>query len=153
MARKKKKKGEKFIGIHGKMYTSPAYESLSTNAKVLLTHFKWLYNGRNNGELAISIKQVMKLCRIGSNKATEAILELLYTGFIKVKKIGRFSTNMASEYSLTCEKMGTREPANDWRHYPENNGNKIRGKNLDEYCKNLYSYLQGKPNTIVDEYE
>lgn len=150
MARKNKKKGEKFIGIHGKMYKSQAFESLSPNAVRVFIELKWRYNGYNNGEIAFSIGQTQKLCKIGSDKAKIAIMELLHSGFIRIRKIGLFTTNMATEYELTCEKMGNNEPRNEWKYYPDNDGNKIRGKNLNEYHKNLDRYLAKKINSRKD---
>lgn len=150
MARKKKKSKSKSVVVFDMMYESQAFKALSPNAVRIFLEFKWRYNGYNNGQVAFSIGQAMKLCRIGSNKAKLAIMELLQTGFIRIRKIGMFTTNMASEYELTFERMGNHEPRNDWRYYPDNEGNKIRAKNLNEYCKNLDEYRSTLINRVKD---
>ncbi len=148
MKKRKKKSGEKYIGIHGQMYKSPAFKTLSPNAVRIFAEMKWRYNGSNNGEISLSIREGAKLCKIGTNKSLSAIMELLHTGLIKIKKLGVFTTNEATEFIITSEKLNNREATNEWRYYPENDGNKIRGKNLFEYLQNLDGYLDTKINVV-----
>lgn len=146
--RGKKGKSDKFVGIFSKMYISPAFKGLSPNAVRILIELKWRYNGFNNAEISISIREIKKICSIGSDSATGAIMELLKHGFIRIQRIGLFTTNMASTYELTFEDVGTRKAKNDWGSFPHNMGNKIEGKTLNEYLKNLDEYLADKVNVL-----
>jgi hypothetical protein len=76
------------------------------------------------------------------------LFELLTHGFIYIAKLGEFTTNLASEYTLTFEDMGKKKATNDWRFYPDNDGNKIRGKSLYEYRSNLDRYLATLINRV-----
>ena len=53
-------KREPFVMLPRYVMNSPAYASLSCYAECLLLRMKALYNGRNNGELHMSVRQAQK---------------------------------------------------------------------------------------------
>ena len=50
-------KREPFMMMPRHVMHSPAYRSLCNDARALLLELKDLYNGRNNGELHMSVRQ------------------------------------------------------------------------------------------------
>jgi hypothetical protein len=62
---------------------SAAYRSLSLRARCLLVELKALYNGSNNGELFLSVRDAVARLNTGTHQATAAFRELEDRGFIK----------------------------------------------------------------------
>lgn len=105
-----KSKGQ-FVRLHHDLICSTAWEGLSAQARVVLIQIAKRFNGRNNGTLAASVRDLAHECRISKNTATKAIGELIGAGFIELVKQGAFSLKMrhAAEYRLTwerCDKTG-----------------------------------------------
>ncbi len=148
MAKGAKKRKEKFVGIFAPMYRSDVFNDLSPYAVRILMELKWRYNGYNNGEIGFSIREGVKLCAIGTEKSKKAILELLTHGFIRIRKIGRFTTNESTEFELTFEPYVGRPARHDWKYWPANEGNKIRAKNLHEYLTYLSEYRSTQINQL-----
>ncbi len=122
------------------MLASPAYRSLSTNARCLLEEFQRIYRPDRNGHLSISTKNAAKLLNISEPSASNAFYELAACGFIKLKNYALWQERKAREFSLTFEPMNNREPTDEWKEftpgkpYPVPGRKKSRPKKQGQNC-------------------
>lgn len=70
--------------------SSPAWKSLSMTSRCLEMELKSLYNGQNNGDLYLSIREAALRLKIAPGTASKAFNELQEKGFIKPKQKGSF---------------------------------------------------------------
>lgn len=85
------------------LLASPAWRSLSTNAKALYVDLKRLYNGMNNGELAMSSRDAGDLLNASHHTGARALTELQEHGFIAITAKSNFTrkVKLATLYRLT----------------------------------------------------
>src|SRR5258708_1232645 len=76
--------------LYGWMLNSPAYRSLTPLARALLIELYALHNGKNNGELYLSVRDAAKRLNVGKTKAAPAFAELVDRQFIKARQTGDF---------------------------------------------------------------
>ena len=69
---------------------SGAYRSLDLYARCLLVELKALYNGANNGDLYMSLRDATRKLSTGMHQATAAFRQLVDRGFIKARQRGAF---------------------------------------------------------------
>jgi hypothetical protein len=81
---------EKHVRLYRWELQSAAYRSLSLRARCLLVELKALYNGSNNGELFLSVRDAAARLKTGLHQATAAFRELVDRGFIKPRQRGSF---------------------------------------------------------------
>jgi len=103
-----------FIALERYIKASPAWQSLSLPARCAYLEFLDLYDGGNNGRLALSASTLAAKLRIGRATAARAILELEGRGFIEAVRRGGFNlksgARRATEWRLTryrCDVTGT----------------------------------------------
>jgi hypothetical protein len=70
---------------------SPAFRSLSIGARALLIELKTLYNGSNNGQLFLSVREAARRLNRGKNFAAKCLRELEDRGFIRPNVVGAFN--------------------------------------------------------------
>lgn len=96
-------KSPPFVRLFNYVIDSPGYRALSMVGRAALIEVARLYNGMNNGQLALSARDLGD--RIGKSKSTaaRALIELEDMGFIETVRMGRFSqrNRKACEYRLT----------------------------------------------------
>lgn len=98
--------GPPFIQLFRYMQDSPAWLALSPVARASWLEVARLYNGTNNGRLALSVADLA--ARLGKSDATawRALKELVAAGFIEVVRQGYWKPvaelRVATEYRLTC---------------------------------------------------
>ena len=107
------KGGGQFVRLDHDLIMSPAWEGLSTQARAVLVQVAKRYNGRNNGTLAASVRDMATECRINKNTASKALGQLIDAGFLELGQAGAFTFKKrhAGEYRLTwekCDKTGAR---------------------------------------------
>ena len=94
-----------FIALERYIKNSPAWQSLSLAARCTYLEFLDLYDGRNNGRLAMSANSLAAKLPIGRATANRAILQLESRGFIEAVKRGGFNIKLgqrrATEWRLT----------------------------------------------------
>lgn len=74
---------DRFIRISMQLFHSPAYRSLSLNARALLIELESLYNGSNNGDIFLSIDDARDRLGLGDDAtAIKAFNELTTAKFI-----------------------------------------------------------------------
>jgi hypothetical protein len=99
------------VRLYGWLLNSPAYLSLSCPARALLVELTRLYNGRNNGQIGLSVRRASERCNIARGTAQRAFGELQERAFIELVTKGAFSRKSphASEWRLTfvaCDVTG-----------------------------------------------
>jgi Helix-turn-helix domain len=104
---------ERFVALPYWMLQSPAWRRLSPVARSVLIELAAVYNGNNNGRLALSARDAAKRVRCSKNTAARAFVELIQKGFVDLCSCGHFDrkTPHAAEYRLTlhsCDRTGER---------------------------------------------
>ncbi len=88
------------------MLRSAAWLSLSPVARCVYIELVSLYNGSNNGRLALSARDAAERVGCSKNTTARAFVELIEKGFIDLCSRGRFDrkTPHAAEYRLTIHR-------------------------------------------------
>lgn len=106
-AMKPDKKGRsqttRFARLDHGLLTSPAYRSLSPNARSLLIELAMMENSKNNGELFLSVRDAADRMGIADHHAvTKAFDELEGMGFIACTKDAHFAVKAGSGSRARC---------------------------------------------------
>jgi len=107
----KRHREAKHVRLYDWLLDSPAYLSLTPAARSVLVEVTRVYDGSNNGRLALSVRRAAQRCRIAKDTAARAFAELQGRGFIECVKRGAFSLKIrhAAEWRLTwhrCDVTG-----------------------------------------------
>lgn len=81
---------ERHVRLHYWMMSSPAWQTLSLPGRCLLIELYALYNGENNGELFLSVREAARRLRISKNTAGDLFTELKVRGFVRPRQEGSF---------------------------------------------------------------
>lgn len=94
---------QRFITWFYWMLDAPAFLALRGNAVKLMAMLNKRYNGANNGEIAMSVREAAREVGCSSNHALSLFQELEAAGFIVATVRGAFSwkTRHASTWRLT----------------------------------------------------
>jgi hypothetical protein len=120
--RRRQRSKKKFVQIWHEVIESPAYQSLSVCARAALIELCNRYNGRNNGKISFSVREMADRLNVGKNTANRALMELVQCCLADPVKPGWFSTKhrQATEWRITFQSTD-RPPTNDHRSWtPEN---------------------------------
>ncbi len=115
--------GPRFVKLEHWMLKTPAWQSLPTAPRALYVELAQRYNGYNNGEISMSVREAARLLHIANDTATKAFRELEAKGFIRRNVCGSFNWKIrhATTWILTehafADQLATKEFAT-WR--PEN---------------------------------
>ena len=130
----------RFVALPHAMLHSAAYRGSSRNARVLLVEVASLYNGANNGEMFVSVRDAAKMIGLRDVSAANAALkELVDHGFLRVTSLGSFKVTVrhATQYQLTWHSLNGRAPTNNWRDWTPTPGSaawkrieRLKGTNL-----------------------
>jgi hypothetical protein len=104
---------ERFVRLPHFMLQSSAWRSLCTVARSVFVELALIYNGSNNGRIAMSARTAGERVNCSKNTAGRALAELVQKGFIEVCSRGKFDrkTPHATEYRLTlhpCDRTNER---------------------------------------------
>lgn len=108
----RRKYGEAHVRIYGHELRTPAWQTMSPDAKALLVEMRALYNGREN-RIHMSVREAMRRLGIGQRRAQKALEALLERGWVRVVERGAFTrkTRHASVYALEHEPLENRDGA------------------------------------------
>jgi len=117
----KRKGGKKHVQLYEFMMKSAAWEDLTPVERQLYVELKRVYDGRNNGRIALSCRDAGDRLQIGKSSAARAFEKLQSNGFIAVAKQGAFSVKLkvATEWRLTeykCDVTGEL-PTREWQNW------------------------------------
>lgn len=82
---------------------TPAWRSLSPQARCIYLEIAQRYYGSNNGEISLSVREAARLVHIAKDTATKAFHELEEKGFIRRNVCGSFNWKLrhATTWILT----------------------------------------------------
>ena len=116
MANRQTRKGRSrtdgaFVKLPLFMLNSPAWLDLTPAARAAYVELTGRYNGRNNGLIALSVRDAAERCRVNKDTAAKAMTSLQEHGFVECVTPGGFSRKVrhAAEWRLTierCDKTG-----------------------------------------------
>lgn len=100
-----------FVMVRHDLLDSAAWRSLKPTAQSVYIRIARRYNGKNNGFLAASVRDLGEECDIKPHTAGAAINALIDRGFLERAQEGNFSckVRLAAEYRLTsvkCDRTG-----------------------------------------------
>lgn len=81
----------KHVQLHEWMLQSAAYRSLSCYSRCLLVELGRIYNGSNNGWIALSVRDAAERLGVATNTALKAFRQLEDRGFIRPHEKGVFT--------------------------------------------------------------
>ncbi len=84
------KRGDRFLKLNHYMLESVAWRSLKTRSRALYVLLAQRYNGSNNGDIFLSIRDSTHELHIAKDTATKSFRELEEKGFIRAKQKGSF---------------------------------------------------------------
>ncbi|MEH6789653.1 hypothetical protein [Parasphingorhabdus sp.] len=141
----------RFARFDHEILRSPAYCSLTPNARALLIQLEMMNNGSNNGSLWLSVRDGaarMGIANLGS--ASRAFHDLIEAGFIAMTKEAHFSiktseTSRARCWRLTYYFLPNFGPAtNEWKDFIPTNKDAIRRMNAGLRAHADYRKAQAK---------
>ena len=109
--RRKGRSTSPFVMLHWHLIDSQGWHELSPHARLAYIELCRLYNGQNNGSIALSARRLASRMPCDKSTASRALRELEDAGFIETMKLGTFARkdHLASEYRLTnfkCDVTG-----------------------------------------------
>lgn len=104
--------GGRFVQLHHYLLNSPAWKWLTPAARAVYVEVATLFDGTNNGFLALSVRDAGERCRINKDTAGRAFKELVAADFLEAAAVGGFSYKVrhASEWRMTshkCDRTGS----------------------------------------------
>jgi hypothetical protein len=101
--KKRARHGPAFVMLHWYMLDSAAWRGLSAHAQAAYIHLHRRYNGSNNGEIGLSVRELAERLSCSKDTASRVLIELENSGFIATETVGAFSrkNRKASTYRLT----------------------------------------------------
>lgn len=94
----------KFVMLQDHMTNSDAWRDLKPAAVAIYLLIAKRYNGQNNGQISLSIREAAAMAHVAPGTAQKALETLQDHGLIICRKKGAFSVKKrhATEWELTC---------------------------------------------------
>jgi hypothetical protein len=97
-----KKDKSRFVALPFSVIDSPGYRATTPTARAALIEALRLYNGKNNGSLALPARLIAEKLNVSKDTASRAIRELVNCGLLRLVKASSYSRKrLAAEYRLT----------------------------------------------------
>lgn len=98
--------GAPFLSLRWFMLECAAWRDLTPVERAIYIEVARLYNGRNNGFIALSVRDAAARCNVNKDTAGRAFVGLQTHGFLDCVTPGGFSRKIrhASEWRLTAER-------------------------------------------------
>ena len=108
-----------FTALPKNVTSSQAFLYSSAKAKVIWLCLMERYNGHNNGEIPVSVRDAGAYAKCEPNTAGKALRELQDVGLIHCTMKTGFTMGkrLASTYALTHLPVGGKVATNDWKRY------------------------------------
>ncbi len=120
------KKGPPFVRLIHHFFDCPAYRSLKPGPRALLWELIRKYNGNNNGQISLGVREAVEKINIKDKDTVGRYFkELEVKGFIRATKRGGFnvkvpSASRATEWCLTWQRLNDHPPTNDFLKWKDN---------------------------------
>lgn len=113
-------KYDRHLRLHHWLMKCEAWRSLNPCARAALIELYAMYNGVNNGEIFLSVRQLAGLLVVNPRTASKALADLTERGFVRIKQKGSFSQKVkhATLWNLTEFPCGDHPATKDfikWR--------------------------------------
>ncbi len=126
-----------------------AWRSLSGPAVKVWVELRSRFNGRNNGDLSLSLDEAARLLGIGKTTALRAFADLEAKGFIKMTRRGQWYGRMATTWAVTDRPFQGYSPTRDWQKWiPDANPKKQVLGSETEHIEPLTVPLQNRRKKI-----
>lgn len=127
----KRKGSPKFVQLFRWLTQSDAWRACSPVERVAYLELKERYNGHNNGQIGLSVRDLADALLSSKDTASRALKGLQAKGFITVMKRSAFSVKnrTSTEYRLTeyaCDITGDLATKDFMKWRPEKNSSPIR---------------------------
>lgn len=103
-----------FLPIPYTMARSDAWRSLSGSAVKVWIEIRCRYNGFNNGELSLSLREAASLLGMSQTTVKRAFDELVMKGFLRKTREGHWYGRRAAEYAVTDREHQGHLATRDW---------------------------------------
>ena len=112
----------RFLKLDHWLLKTAAWRSLGTACRALYVVLAQRYNGSNNGEISMSVREAARLLHIAKDTATKAFHELEEKGFIKRAVCGSFNWKLrhATTWILTTHDLGDAFATKDFARWLPN---------------------------------
>ena len=102
---------------------SIAWRSLSPQCRALYVELAQRYNGSNNGEISMSVREAARLVNIAKDTATKCFRELEAKGFIRRNQCGSFNYKLrhATTWTLTEHDLDGQTATKDFMRWRQEN--------------------------------
>ncbi|MCZ6591643.1 MAG: hypothetical protein O7B98_10970 [Alphaproteobacteria bacterium] len=127
-----RRKGEpKHVRIYRWMFDCPAYRSLNVYERCLLVELGRRYNGTNNGEISMSVREAANRLGCSINPAAKAFRGLEGRGFIRTHVKGAFNVKQrhATTWILTEYEYAGKKPTKDFMKWSTEKQNPVSPRN------------------------
>lgn len=93
----------RFLKLENWILKTPAWRSLPPASRALYVEIAQRYNGSNNGEISMSVREAAELIHVAKDTATKSFHELEAKGFIRRNVCGSFNWKLkhATTWILT----------------------------------------------------
>ncbi|MBB5754343.1 hypothetical protein [Prosthecomicrobium pneumaticum] len=115
------------VRLYEWLMATPAWQSLSAEQRAAYVELKRLYNGSNNGEIAMSVRRLGELLHVGKSSAARALAVLEERGFIRARQKGGFSCKVrhSSEWVLTEHGTADENPSKEFARWTPEKQNTV----------------------------
>ncbi len=107
-------RGGSWAGIPKVLVDSAAYRDLSLHARAVLVELTARMNGYNNGQIAVSQRELVEALGCSPNRIVAAITDLMEHGMLDVTVEGEWKTRQARQYRLTFVSTKVAAAGNDY---------------------------------------
>ena len=135
---------EQYIPIPYTMARSIAFRSLSGPELKVWIELRSRFNGRNNGELSLSLDEGARLLSMSKTTVYRAFGGLEDKGFIVMTRRGKWYGRLATTWAVTDRGYKGYSPTNAWKDWrPSDSGLIKKRKTVPRYRDGPYAALDG----------
>lgn len=144
---------ERFVKLDHYLLKSAAWRALKPVHRALYIELAMRFNGSNNGDIALSVRQGARLVRASKDTVSRALVELEKKGFVKRNRRGSFDWKIrhATTWILTEHALGENLATKDfmrWRFPALESGPKAGSKRPRPRTSNGKAQANGASNGI-----
>ncbi len=118
----------KHIRLYRHMFQCPAYRALKPVERCALNELMFRFNGQNNGDVGLSVREAAELVHCSTNTAQGALSRLQDLGFIRIRQKGSFDQKVrhSTRWILTMCPYNNQDETKDFMRWKPEAKNKSR---------------------------
>lgn len=111
---------DRFLKLDHWILKTPAWRSMGPAGRALYVELAQRFNGSNNGEISMSVREAARLLHIAKDTASKTFHELVEKGFIRRAICGSFNWRLkhATTWILTEHKLGDEPATKEFARWP-----------------------------------